>query len=48
MESSDIFSQLLCLMSLVGLLDEESVGSFGLFEFAFEFGDVGLELSGGG
>jgi hypothetical protein len=34
-------------MSLVGLLEEESVGSFGLFEFAFEFGDGGLELSGG-
>ncbi len=34
-------------MSLVGLLEEESVCSFGLFEFAFEFGDGGLELSGG-
>jgi hypothetical protein len=47
-ESSDIFSQLLCLMSLIGLLEEESVGSFGLFEFVFEFGDGGLELGGGG
>ena len=46
-ESSDIFSQFLCLMSLVGLLEEDSVGSFGLFEFAFEFGNGGVELGGG-